>query len=64
MNVNDIRSTLAIVSRDPGSFGRYYWSFRVRWSGGPSFEGVRAVADEMQETGISIRCHYEDEDTP
>jgi hypothetical protein len=52
--------TRFFVSRDPAGFGVWYWAFRVRWVEGPSFKAVRAVADEMQEAGISIGCRRDD----
>jgi hypothetical protein len=62
--MEDVRLELAkafpgtrfFVSRDKAGIGVWYWAFRIRWVEGPPFEAVRAAADKMQETGVSIRC--------
>jgi hypothetical protein len=67
LTLEDVRSKLAItfpgtkffVSREHAGLGRWYWAFKVRWADGPEFEEVRAVADKMQMSGISIRCKRE-----
>ena len=65
--IGDVRAQLArafpsarfFVSRERFSFGACSWAFRIRWAEGPTFEEVRAVADELQTTGISIHCKRE-----
>jgi hypothetical protein len=60
LRIEDIRSKLAMAF--PGT--RFFvsrerfsgWAYKVRWIDGPEFEEVRAVADEMQTSGIAIRC--------
>jgi hypothetical protein len=53
---NAFPDTRFFVSRDKAGFGTWYWMLKIRWVEGPTFEEVRAVTDEMQKTGIAIRC--------